>query len=161
MTIAIRDIEKSDIEWIRMLLIDGTQSKHFGPTVGTQARPMLEETIANQRLEFLILRDGKKQQYFRKVKVFVADVDGMPASFLMCAEDHSAVELHLAATKKEYRKQGCFGTLIQYALNEYRAIDKKYARCYKKSTWALDGLKKCNFKITKGGNPVELVHSHN
>ena len=157
-TITVRNIVESDIVWIEKLLFDGARSKHFGSTVGNQAHQMLKEVIAKKQLEFLILRDGKQQPRLRGVKIFIADADGVPASFLMCAEDYGEVELHLAATKKEYQRLGCFGVLIKYDLKEYQSIEKKYARCYRKSTWALDGLIKYNFKITRDGNPLVLVY---
>lgn len=153
----IRDVNISDIDWITKLLIEGTQLKHFFSTVGNQAYPMLIEAIEKKRLEFSMWRDGKEGKYFRGIKIYVAEINGEPASFLICAEDKNAVELHLAGTKKESRRQGCFEALIKCALEDYQTIQTKYARCYKKSTWAIDGLKKCNFVITKEGDPTELT----
>lgn len=155
--IVVRDVKTSDIDWIEKLLIEGTRLKHFSPTVGSQAHSMLVEAITKKRVEFLMLRNGKKEQYFRGIKIYVAELNGTPASFQICAEDKDAMELHLAGTKKEYRRQGCFRQLVEHALVEHKNTQTIYARCYKKSTWALDGLKKCNFVITREGDTVELT----
>ena len=94
-------------------------------------------------------RNGFVEDRPRRVDIIVAEVDGLPASFLYCAHDEDgSVELHLAATKKEFRRRGCFNLLIKNALDIYSNCSNIYVRCYEKSTFAKDALNKLGFTST-------------
>jgi hypothetical protein len=71
--------------------------------------------------------------------------------------DENSIELHLAGTKKVARRSGGFRELIRYKMSKNSKNMRVFARCYKKSTWAVEGLKKEGFEITKSGDPVELT----
>ena len=45
---------------------------------------------------------------------------------------------------------------MSYVLENTNIDTRVYARCYKKSTYALDALKGIGFAVTRDGDPVEL-----
>lgn len=144
--ITIRPFCETDLEWVKELLIYGTKQKHFSSFDQHTAGPMLKDVLSLGSVMFQMIRNDLAEVRPRRVDIIVAEVDGLPASFLYCAHDEDgSVELHLAATKKEFRRKGCFTLLIKNALEKYSNISKIYVRCYEKSTFAKDALKKLNF----------------
>ena len=152
----IRKGNIDDLIWIGNLLIEGANEGHFGPSMSYQAMVFLQAVIQSGGVQMIKLRGGIKAPVFVPMELTVAEVDGNPASFLICCKEGSDVEIHLAATIKRFRKNGCFSKLVMNAIiNNSNCL--VYARCYKKSTSAIKGLKKLNFKPTKKGNPIELT----
>lgn len=144
--ITIRPFCETDLEWVKELLIYGTKQKHFSSFFQHNTEPMLKDVLSLGSVMFRMDRNGLVVDRPRRIDIIVAEVDGFPASFLYCAHDEDgSVELHLAATKKEFRRRGCFTLLVKNALEKYSNISKFYVRCYEKSTFAKDALKKLNF----------------
>lgn len=156
--IAIRDVKNSDIDWIANLLIEGGKQKHF---IGTERREhaytILEEAIFKNYVSYWSIKDLKKIKTFKRAETYIAEIDGSVAGFLLCSFDSNGMELHLAATKKEFRRKGCFIHLIDYAINNFEGTKKIYARCYEKSSWAINGLKKYGFVKTNEGKAIEFT----
>lgn len=156
MSIVIRSGKQGDMPWIVALLQEGAQQGHFGPTVASQAAPLLNAIFNGGGFMMMKLRGGIQAPCFVTAAVLVAEIDGTPASFLIPLKDGNEVELHLAGTRKQFRRKGCFRELTRYEVGKHTTKVKIFARCYKKSTWAVEALKKENFEITKSGDPVEL-----
>jgi len=154
----IRSGSVKDIDWIAKLLIEGANEGHYLPTIKLQAKNLVQSVIDNGGVNIVKLRGSVQCPVFIKMDLTVAETDGFPVSFLICCEDINEVEIHLAGTLKGFRKNGCFNKLVNQAIINYRR-SRIYARCYKKSSWAIKGLEALNFKITKNGNPIELTLS--
>lgn len=147
-----------DIKWISSLLTDGVNDGHYSPSMKCQTMDFLQSVIENGGVNLMKLRGVIQKPAFIKMELTVAELDGVPASFLICAKENNEVEIHLAGTVKRFRKNGCFTRLVSDAITKYSNYHV-YARCYKKSSWAVEGLKKLDFKPTKTGNPIELTLS--
>jgi len=155
----IRKAELSDIAFIEELLIRGCEERHFGPTVKIQAKAMLEQVIKYGSLEFMLLRNNRKSVCTKKVEIFVAVLNGETASFIINALYENEAELHLAYTHKNFRRKGLFLNLLMYSVERYEKdmkINRIYARCYNKSSWAKECLLKNGFSVSQYGNPEEL-----
>ncbi len=152
----IRQGSADDLKWIVKLLIKGTNDGHFTPTMKLQAKGFLKSVIENGGVRMRKLRDSIQPPVFVPMELFVAEIDEVPASYLICCKDNNEVEIHLAGTKESFKKKGCFTSLVNnVVLNN---IDSKiYARCYKNSFLAIDVLKNLDFKVTKSGDPIELT----
>lgn len=155
--ITIRKGISTDISWVTNLLIEGTQSGHFPRTLAVQAPDLLGSILNSGGITMTKLRGEIQAPRFVFADILVAEVDGNPVSFLIPIRDVDGVELHLAGTKKPARRKGHFRKLIQYEIGRHNNGTRIFARCYSKSTWALEGLKKEGFNISKEGNPVELT----
>jgi hypothetical protein len=152
----IRAANQADVKWIERLLIVGTSEGHFSPTVGMQAAALLSTTLSDGGFNMLKLRNGKSTPVFMSAKLTVADLDGQPASFVLTLEDSKEVEIHLAATVKEFRRNGCFNALSNAVVAEHSKTKRVFARCYKKSSWAKAALAAIGFIVRTTGDPVEL-----
>lgn len=157
MGISIRAALVKDREWMVSELQEGAKQRHFGPLVGVQGGALFNEIIVNGGFQMLKLRGGINAPCFVNASISVAELDGEPISFIISLIDRDEVEIHLAGTKKRYRRQGGFMLLLKNEINKYGKSIKIYARCYKKSTWAIDALRHGGFAITKMGDPVELT----
>lgn len=104
----------------------------------------------------LKLRGGAQVPCFAKATLAVAEIDGVAASFVVSLVDEHEIEIHLAGTSKAFRRKGCFGVLVQHEVSKSPSGSRIFARCYKKSTWAVNALKKQGFKLTKNGDPQEF-----
>lgn len=152
----IRAGNQADVKWIERLLRVGTSEGHFGPTVGMQAPALLSTTLSDGGFNMLKLRNGKPTPVFMSAKLAVADLDGQPASFVLTLEDSTEVEIHLAATIKEFRRNGCFDALSNSVIAEHSKTKRVFARCYKKSSWAQAALVELGFIVCATGDPIEL-----
>lgn len=158
--ITVRSAETQDIVWISNLIKEGARGGHFSFTVENQADDLVKEILTRGGVTMMKLRDFIQVPRFCNGSMRIAEVNGEPASFLLAMHDDVEVELHLAATKKQFRRVGCFAQLIQHEIDLNRANGKRlYARCYKKSSWAMDALKKRSFVQVSHDEPVELVFS--
>ena len=156
MNITIRGGEPKDTYWIVSLLKEGAQGGHFSPTVVDQSPAILNAIFENGGFVMLKLRGGIQAPTFVPAEIAVAEIDGEGVSFLIILREGNNIELHLAATKRSARRKGCFKKLILYAVEQHNKRKRLFARCYKKSSWAIEGLKKEGFTITKDGDPIEL-----
>ena len=159
MTLNIRKGERADAVWISNLLKDGSRDGHFLYTVAHQADDLLESIFQNGGLSIFKLRDNLQEPVaqFVKADILVAELYNSAASFLILLIENNKIELHLAATKKQFRRKGCFSALVEHVIKNYRGSYKIFARCYKKSTWAIKALKSKGFVITSTNNdPIEL-----
>lgn len=154
----LRKGSTDDSEWIIKSLIDGANEGHFGPSMKFQAKEFLKAVIKSGGAQMMKLRGGIQAPTFVKMELTVADIDGVPASFLICCDDNDGIEIHLAGTLKKFRKNGCFNRLVEEVIKNH-SESRIYARCYKKSSWAIKGLEKLNFQTTKHGDPIELTLS--
>ncbi|RTL49918.1 MAG: N-acetyltransferase [Rhodocyclaceae bacterium] len=153
----IRPANSSDINWICNLLVEGANSGHFLPSVANQAKTLSTSIINDGYIRMLKLRYGSQTPTVIKATAKVAEIDDSPASFLITLTDNQEIELHLSATRKQFRKRGCMKALVQDELNTYATSGKRiYSRCYPKSTWAISTFKKLGFEISNRGNPIEL-----
>lgn len=156
MSLKIRPARTTDIDWIESLLKEGSRGGHFGPTVASQAHALLNAIFQNGGFQMLKLRGGIQAPTFVQASILVAELNGTPASFSITLDDGSEIELHLAGTIKKHQRNGCFLELIEQ-IKKQKAHKRLFARCYKKSTWAVTALTKAGFKITKQGDPVEMT----
>lgn len=152
----IRKGSSGDLHWIVKLLKEGAKCGHFSPTIQFEAEGYLNSVIENGGVQMIKLRNSIQAPAFVPMVLSVAEIDGSPASFLICCIENKEVEVHLAATKTPFKRKGCFTYLVKDAISKNQN-SKIYARCYKKSSLAIDALKKLNFEVTNGGDPIELV----
>lgn len=152
----IRSGTYQDIIWITKLLIEGANDGHYLSTVKDQAKELLQNIVANGGVQVMKLRGSIQAPVFLRMNLTIAEIDGNPVSFLVCSIEPNEVEIYLAGTLKKSRRHGCFNNLVTEAVSTY-SNNRIYARCYKKSSWAIKGLESLNFKITKSGNPIELA----
>lgn len=158
--ITIRPAREQDIVWVCNLIKDGARGGHFGFTIEKQAEDLVKEILLRGGVTMMKLRDSIQVPQFCNGAISIAEVDGQPAAFLLTMHDVGEVEIHLAATKKEFRRLGVFTQLIQREIDLNTNTTKKlYARCYKKSSWAIEAFKKQGFVQVSHGEPVELVFS--
>lgn len=157
----IRDVEISDAHWIAILLIDGVKKKHFSNIDEEQAYKIVQEVTKNDQIKFRIFRNEEIIEYIRTIKIYVAELNGIPASFLLCADDHDGMELHLAATKYEFRHKGCFSKLVLHAISQCHVSKNIYVRCYQNSIDAISRLIKLGFIVrVPDNNPIELIFNN-
>ena len=152
----IRQGSSGDLHWVAKLLKEGAKGGHFYPTMQLQAEDFLSSVIEHGGVQMTKIRNGIQDPVFIPMVLSVAEVDGSPASFLICCKENNEVELHLAGTKTPFKQKGCFTLLVKDAISK-NPDSKIYARCYKKSSLAIDAFKKLNFEVTNGGDPIELV----
>lgn len=158
--ITIRPARSQDVDWVCSLIKESARGGHFYPTVENQAEDLIKEILTKGGVTMRKIRDFIQIPQFCSGVLSVAEVDGEPAAFSLAMHDIGEVEMHLAATRKQFRRLGVFAQLIQHEINLNRDNNKKlYARCYKKSSWAIDAFKKHNFVQVSHGEPVELVFS--
>ncbi|MCL1075416.1 hypothetical protein [Shewanella dokdonensis] len=154
----IRKGSSSDLRWIVKLLKEGARDGHFLPTMQMQAEGYLNSVIEHGGVQMIKLRNSIQAPVFVPMELSVAEIDGSPSSFLVCCKENNEVEVHLAGTKTPFKQKGCFTYLVQDTISKNQN-SKIYARCYRKSSIAIDALKKLNFEIAAGGDPIELVHT--
>lgn len=152
----IRKGSSRDLRWIVKLLKEGARGGHFSPTMQMQAEGFLNHVIKHGGVKMIKLRNGIQSPAFVPMELSVAEIGGSPVSFLICCKENNEVEVHLAGTKTPFKQKGCFTNLVQDAISK-NPNSKFYARCYRKSSIAIDALKKLNFEIATGGEPIELV----
>jgi hypothetical protein len=156
-TISLRLADLKDSAWISELLIDGARHGHFSPTLAAQSADLIRELITRGGITMVKLRGHIHMPTFCVGTVTVADVQGVAASFLITMQDQDELELHLAGTKKAFRRHGCFNALIEHQLASHTGAAKIYSRCFKKSSWAIAAFHKQGFVETSHGEPIELV----
>lgn len=156
MTIAIRSADLKDAAWIVALLRNGAQQGHFRQTLIDQAVPFVHGLLHFGCVTMLKLRHNRQE--FCKVvgNVRVATWEGQPAAFLICLHDGEGYELHLAGTRPEFIRRGCFKALVRHALVNMPEEGRVFARCYAKSSVAIEVMKAHGFVRTSSGDPVEL-----
>lgn len=152
----IRKGSSDDLHWIVRLLKEGAREGHFSPTMQMQAEGFLNSVIEHGGVQMIKLRNSIQAPVFVPMELSVAEIDDSPASFLICCKENNEVEVHLAGTKNGFQRKGCFTYLVQDAISK-NTNSKIYARCYRKSSIAIDALKKLNFEVTTSGDPIELV----
>lgn len=158
--ITIRPARSQDVTWVCNLIKEGARGGHFYPTVENQAEELVSEILTRGGVTMMKVRGLIQIPQFCNGVMSVAEVNGEPAAFLLAMHDSAGVEVHLASTKKQFRRLGVFAQLIQHEISANQGKQKKlYARCYKKSSWAIDALKKHSFLQVSDGEPVELVFS--
>jgi hypothetical protein len=148
---------KEDSVWIVSLLQQGANDGHFYGTVAKQADALLTELYKNGVVSMMKLRDGALAYSFVNMSISVADINNKPAAFIVSISEENEIEIHLAGTRKEFRRSGCFTELVKHEIKRHPSTVKIFSRCYKKSTWAVTALKKLGFQITKNGDPAELT----
>lgn len=152
----IRQGSSGDLHWIVKLLKEGAKVGHFSPTMQLEAEGFLSSVIQNGGVQMIKLRNSIQAPVFVPMTLSVAEVNGSAVSFLICCKENNEVEIHLAGTKASFKQKGCFTHLVKDAISK-NLNSKIYARCYKKSSLAINTLKKLNFEVTNGGDPIELV----
>lgn len=158
MNITIRDGKKSDLPWISELLIEGARDGHFMETMQRDAPHLMRSVLNDGVVRIMKLRAGNIGPVTLKTELKVADIDGQPTSFVVNFIDESEVELHLAGTCRSGRRNGAFSALIDDTVQRFNKNNKVFARCYKKSTWAIFAFKKAGFEHSKNGDPIELTY---
>lgn len=153
--LVIRAGEISDLAWVCELLREGAKEGHFLPTMTNQAEVLIKSIINNGGVSMIKLRGKIQAPRFIRMDLIVMDVDGNPASFIVTCKEKNELEIHLAGTLKPYRRRGYFRNLIQWIIKNSNK-SRIYSRCFKKSSWAINGLKSLGFKTTKVGEPIEL-----
>ncbi len=156
MTIAIRPAVVEDATWMAPLLREGAREGHFLDTVGFQADPLLHSLLNFGGLTMRKLRRGREEVCTVHGYVWVATVDNEPAAFLICMDDQEGYELHLAGTRSEYLRRGCFKALVGHAIANAPSEGRVFARCYPRSTVAVDALRRYGFVRSSSGDPMEL-----
>lgn len=156
MTIAIRPAVVEDATWMAPLLREGAREGHFLDTVGFQADPLLHSLLNFGGLTMRKLRRGREEVCTVHGYVWVATVDNEPAAFLICMDDQEGYELHLAGTRSEYLRRGCFKALVGHAIANAPSEGRVFARCYPRSTVAVDALRRYGFVPSSSGDPMEL-----
>lgn len=121
-----------------------------------QGASLVDSIVKYGGFAMLKLRNGMATPCIVPATLDVADIDGVPASFLVCIHDEDGAELHLAATRKEFQRKGGFRTLLTNATKTAPPGTRLFGRCYRKSTWAVGTLLSMGFKISKDGDPQEL-----
>jgi hypothetical protein len=147
MSLSIRPMTRSDAPWVIHLLRDGTAGGHFLPTVAAQAPVFIDKWLDPSGFPMQLLRQKNISIRHVTAKCWVAEAHGQSAAFLIALDHHGELELHLASTKPEWRRQGALLALCRHAIDQIPpdAGIRIYARCYQKSTWAIDALLKLNF----------------
>ncbi|MGE4503693.1 MAG: hypothetical protein AB7D03_12545 [Thiomicrospira sp.] len=152
----IRKGSSEDFHWIVKLLKEGAKNGHFLPVMQSQAEGFLNSVIENGGVNMIKIRTHVQSPVFVPMTLSVAEIDGFPASFLICCIENKEIEVHLAGTKMDFKRQGCFTYLVEDVVSK-NLNSKIYARCYKKSSFAIDAFKKLNFEVTNAEEPIELV----
>ncbi|KPG78090.1 hypothetical protein AN993_13040 [Stenotrophomonas maltophilia] len=156
MTISIRSAVAEDAAWIVVLLRDGARQGHFRDTLSAQAVPLVEELLHVGFLTMVKLRHNRPEVCRVDGDVRVATWEDQPAAFLICMHDREGYELHLAGTRPEFIRRGCFKALVRHALASSPGEGRVFARCYATSSVAIEALKAHGFVRTSGSDPVEL-----
>jgi len=159
MNITIRDGKESDLPWINELLIEGARDGHFMESMQRDAPHLMRSVLNDGVVRIMKLRAGNIGPVTIKSELKVADIDGQPTSFVVNFIDESEVELHLAGTCRSGRRNGAFSILIDDTVQRFNKNNKVYARCYKKSSWAISAFKKAGFEHSKKGDPIELTYA--
>ena len=157
MEISIRNANSTDLPWIISLLREGASQGHSASTVKQQASHIATYILNNGIIPMMKVRDGSLRPVTIPAYIKVAEIDGLPASFLLCLVENSEIELHLAGTIKSQRRKGCFRKLVANEIHDNPTASRIYARCYTKSTHAKAAFEKEGFEITKAGDPYELT----
>jgi hypothetical protein len=103
------------------------------------------------------LRGTIQEPRLVQATIDVAELNGNPASFLICVFDGAETELHLAGTRREVRRMGCHRALIRHQVGQRANGSSIIARCFKRSTWAVDVLRQEGFALTLPGDPDEFT----
>lgn len=151
----LRAAKQSDIIWIAGMLKDGANEGHFNKSIINSSVGLITAITNNQKINFTAMRgtiDDKQDFYF---DLLVLDINDKPVSFLVLKSGQDGLELHLAGTKTQYRRKGYFQHIANHVIQQYKH-SRIYARCYKKSTFAMAALKKIGFEKVKDGDPIEL-----
>lgn len=157
MRIEIRAGTEADLTLVSGLLREGARQRHFASSVEKEATSIVRSVLTNGGVPMLKRRGGLQVPCFVKAKLVVAMYEGMLASFLLVLFDEREIELHLAGTAKAYRRKGLFRALVQHELSHSLPEFRIYARCYRKSTWAVNALKGLGFALSKDGDPQEFT----
>lgn len=151
MSIHIRPMIVADQQWVLPLLGDGVRDGHFGPTVYQQAAQSFGIFVSPDGFQMRVMRHDRIS--IRQVLPisYVAEIDGIPAGFLIALNlQDGAFELHLAGTVKARRRSGVFRALCMQAIKQFPYCDERriFARCYPGSTWAIAAFKAMGFVET-------------
>lgn len=156
MKFTIRNGKTSDVSWISQLLRDGSMAGHFGPTVGSQAQPLLATVLSGGRLNMANARQGTPMIRSMQTGLSVLECDAAPAAFLLTLQEGNEMELHLAGTRPAFKKHGCFKALVTDITTRNDGLQRVFARCYRKSTVALTALQTMGFVVVDDADPIEL-----
>lgn len=160
--IVVREGREQDLPWVAQLLKEGVAGRHFNPTVQQQATDLLSEILRCGALDMRKARHGKVYLTRVDARFEVAEINGEPASFLITLSEGNETELHLAGTKKQFRRRGCARRLTQNAIDRVKNQTRIFARCYRASTFAIDNLKKMGFiQDGEDNDTVELAVKFN
>ena len=157
MHIEIRAGTEADLTLVSGLLREGARQRHFASSVEKEATSILRSVLTNGGVRMSKRRGGSRVPRFVKAKLVVAMYEGVPASFLLVLFEEQGIELHLAGTAKAYRRRGLFRALVQHELLHSLPEFRIYARCYRKSTWAVNALKGLGFALSQDGDPQEFT----
>lgn len=157
MSVTVRLAVTEDLRWIEPLMVRAAKDGHFSPPMERQGGLMLMAALQGAELNIMTSRRGVARKVPVIPTVRVAELDGTPSAFLLSWDDAGEREANLSATIKSARRKGCFDALMTAELQALQPGQRIIARCYPKSTWALEALeRKHGFTRVSDGNPIEL-----
>lgn len=156
MSTVLRDANPKDSAWLVSMLKEGARDGHYGPAMKYQSKEFIQSIFENGGIYMVKMRGGIQDPSFVHASISIVDDHDSPVAFLVCCKDENGAEVHLAGTEKKARGKGYFNMLIKDLIKN-NGESRIYARCYKKSSWAITALTKLNFAITKDGDPIELT----
>lgn len=154
--ITVREGVLGDLTWIAQLIVKGSKERHFKPTTANVAIPLINSLISTGGVTIRKARYGNVWNEHVRGHIWVAELSGKPVSFLITLENDNSYELHLAYTVQTMRRKGGFTHLIRHCLNQAPMGKRVFARCYKKSTYAIMKLRTLGFTWAGGSDPLEL-----
>ena len=152
----IRQGEQSDLSWTAKILEAGIDEGHFSKLLKNNSAPLIKAIINKDEIKFVGMRGKIDSTQRYNFDLLIAELNNIAVSFLVLKIGVDGVELHLAGTLKEHRRKGYFYALANHVKEKYTKNTRLYARCYKKSTFAINALEKLGFEKIKDGDPIEL-----
>ena len=92
--------------------------------------------------------------------LFVAEIKDVKCAFLLVFDYGDELELYIAATHKNYRRNGAIRLIINHVMKQ-NSGKKITARCYLKSTYAISLLEKMNFQcVSRSEEAMDFLFSN-
>ncbi len=147
--IIIRDFKPEDEKFVRKLIDDGIKGGHFidknNKKLHSGVSSLHENIMRAIEEKEIAIRTPSGKIYTGKISVKIAELQNQKSGVLIVKHDVGGIELWILAVEKDFRRKGIATYLISHEIESVKS-GVFYARCLKKSTYAMKLLEKIGFE---------------
>ncbi|QVN18587.1 GNAT family N-acetyltransferase [Burkholderia pyrrocinia] len=154
MNVTIREATLGDLSFIVQQYDEGVSGGHFSGQPHVSTSRMWQEWLTKRCMVRQCFRpDGTYFVEPVSITTLLAEENGKPVGLLLSSPetppDTSSIEIYMLSVSKFARQRGVASSMIQFEEGRHVKGTSFYARCYRKSTWAINLFRKHGYRIER------------